>query len=265
MRTIRGLFCCLLACVFAAPFPLPRDADAANSPAEAITTEELRQHPYMELGNGDRTIPRNQTEADSLNSRPWNSLITEALLRDREAVAFRQEVIPPEVLSEVLRVLTPNVSLSNWRVVVIRETPTRLRLLESMQEAYRRLGREQWARAMERWKVAPVLLAFCMPTAMKPFDGLAPEVVRPMALIELGVGVQGLMVAGRAHGLETHWIASALLLKNEIRTILEIPDDYELVFFGVLGYPSEEVKREFPPTKEICFADKWNKPLDDEK
>ncbi len=64
----------------------------------------------------------------------------------------------------------------------------------------------------------------------------------------------------RAYGVETRWIAGALVVSSEIDEELKVRDD-ELVFFVVAGYPGEEVVQRFPPLHEVCYSNVWGKPL----
>ena len=52
------------------------------------------------------------------------------------------------------------------------------------------------------------------------------------------MGAQSLALVARAYGLETHWIASALLVDEAIESELKIPRGYELAFFGMVGFAS---------------------------
>ena len=45
-----------------------------------------------------------------------------------------------------------------------------------------------------------------------------------------------------------------------MRTVLGIPEDYELVHFGIMGYPREEVDVTFPQLSNVSFADRWANP-----
>lgn len=42
-----------------------------------------------------------------------------------------------------------------------------------------------------------------------------------------------------------------------MRAALGIPEDYELVHFGIMGYPKEEVEVTFLKLSDMSFANKW--------
>ncbi len=184
-----------------------------------------------------------------------SQFLTDLILHPKEAVAFYQKEIPAGKLDTILRAVTPYASVAKWKLVAVREKSNRLKILETMQDEFRKLGRGKWADTMERWKPAPVIFAFCVPETVDDFGGIPGETIYPIALIELGMGIQSLILTARAHGIETHWIAGALLIKDSIGQILKIPNYYELGFFGVAGYPKEEVTVEFPATDDLCFKE----------
>ncbi len=41
-----------------------------------------------------------------------------------------------------------------------------------------------------------------------------------------------------------------------VRVALGIPEDYELVHFGIMGYPKEEVEVTFPELSDVSFANR---------
>ena len=87
--------------------------------------------------------------------------------------------------------------------------------------------------------------------------------MQPMTLIELGMGVQSLVLMGRVYGIETHWIASALIIDDILKENLLIPEEYDIVFFGVAGYPSQEVDLDFRQLNEVCSKETWGNPFGD--
>lgn len=75
------------------------------------------------------------------------------------------------------------------------------------------------------------------------------------------MAAQSLMTIARAYGVETHWIAGALVVSQEIKEALKIPEEYDLAFFAVLGYPSEEIVQKFPQLHDVCYAETLNRPF----
>jgi len=198
-------------------------------------------------------------ERSDLSSVASQRMIADLVFYDRGAIAFHERALHPGVLQTILNSLRPYASLCPWKIVVATDRDNRIRVLEAMQDGYRRLGRTGAAAIMERWKKAPVMLVFCMPRAVPAFGGVPPELMSGQACIELGAGVQSLILVARTYGVETHWIAGALLVEDDISTVLGIPDEYRVAFFGVAGYPSEEVSQPFPPLEELCYREHWSR------
>jgi len=44
--------------------------------------------------------------------------------------------------------------------------------------------------------------------------------------------------------------------------VLGIPRDHEIIYFGLMGYPDEEVAQKFPSLNEVSYAEKWGAPAD---
>jgi nitroreductase len=195
--------------------------------------------------------------ADKKENARLAEVISGLVLYSQGAVGFEKRSIPDGTLKMILKSVTPYSSLCKWKLVYVLNEENRRRTFEAMQEEYKKRGHVRWAETMNRWKTAPVMLVFCMPESVGEFMGVPEDVMRPMALIELGSGVQSIIITARAYGVETHWIASALMLDEIIKKQLHIPKDYEIVFFGVAGYPAETIPQNFPPLEEVCYSEKW--------
>jgi nitroreductase len=71
------------------------------------------------------------------------------------------------------------------------------------------------------------------------------------------MGIQNLALMARAYGVETHWIAGALLVGDAFRDALQIPATHDIAFFGVIGYPSEEIDQPIPDLGAVCDFGSW--------
>ncbi len=194
-------------------------------------------------------------------ARSRTHLISDLVLYQKGTVAFQSRPVPSEALEALLKAVTPSHFLSRWKLIVVKERSNRLKVLEAMQSGFRRLGRDDLSRAMERWKGAPLLLVFCMPKTVQSFGGVPSDMVRPQAHVELGEGAQGLMLVARAYGVETHWIAGALLVGPKINDVLNVPEEYDIVSFAVAGYPEKEIEQKYPPVQEVCYGEAWGKTI----
>ncbi|MFQ6104335.1 MAG: nitroreductase family protein [Candidatus Glassbacteria bacterium] len=185
------------------------------------------------------------------------NLIHDLVMEEEAAVDFHERPIPPNVLSNIVMAATPYTSLAQWRLIVVTQKSNRIRVLEAMKNGLMELGRSRLARMMERWEDAPALLVFCMPETVEAFGGIPPDLVRPQSLVELGMAIGSISLVARAYGVETHWIAGALLVNARIKDALGIPKAYDVAFFGIAGYPSEKVRQKFPTVHEIYHAESW--------
>lgn len=209
---------------------------------------------YPASARGKESDKMNIDDSSGVRGTPAG-IVKDLVLYPRTAVGFHEKPVPADTLKSILEAVTPYASLSHWKLITVQKKENRIRLLESMQAAYREQEKPRWAETMERWKHAPVILAFCMPEEDQDFGGVPADIMHPMALIELGMGVQSLILAARAHGIETHWIASALLIEDTVEAEIGVPDGYRLVFFGIAGYPNEEIEQPFTRLDEICIGD----------
>jgi len=77
-------------------------------------------------------------------------------------------------------------------------------------------------------------------------------------LVDVSIAFTHLILAARAEGLGTCWIGS--FNNEEIKRILSIPEEVNVVAITPLGYPKDEEFREPGPRKplsEIMSVDKF--------
>jgi nitroreductase len=124
----------------------------------------------------------------------------------------------------------------------------------------RKIGRSKDADWIERWKVAPLLIAFCQPKEFKPFQWVPGDFARIGEIHEIGSAVRSIELKALEHGIGLHGPIMGLLMpevNKGVRAALGIPEDYELVHFGIVGYPKEEVEITFPKLSDVSFANRW--------
>ncbi|MGI9950923.1 nitroreductase family protein [Moorellaceae bacterium AZ2] len=103
----------------------------------------------------------------------------------------------------------------------------------------------QWAKTLGG---APVAIVALTPAYGDP-------AVRKMNLESVSAAFAYLLLAATAEGLGTCWMTGPLRNEKEIRRILEIPDDKEIVAMTPLGYPDEEPAP--PPRKDQQEKIQW--------
>jgi len=136
-----------------------------------------------------------------------------------------------------------------WRFVVVRERAKEL--LDAMLDAWvadlrgdgftpeqiaRRTGRGDVLRA------APLLVVPCLVTT--GFAHTYPDVrrstsEREMFLVAMGAGVENFLVALAAEGLGSAWVSSTMFCKDVVRTVLDLPHDWDPMGTVAIGYAAE--------------------------
>ncbi len=179
------------------------------------------------------------------------------------AMSFQDKEIPPSVLEEILKAATSCTWLGRWKLVIITDKNQRVKVVKAWQEDLRKLGRLKDVDWIERWKIAPLLIAFCQPKDFEPFQWVPGDYARIGEIHEIGSAVRSIELKALDYGIGLHGPIMGLLIpevNRGVRAALGIPEDYELVHFGVMGYPKEEVEVTFPKLSDVSFLNKWGNP-----
>jgi hypothetical protein len=181
------------------------------------------------------------------------------LFYERGAMSFQAREIDPEILEKILKASTSCAWLGKWRLVSVSKRENIIRVVESWQGGLRKIGQNRDVEFVERWKKAPLLIAFCQPRKLDKFHFVAGDLVRIFSVQEMGTAVRSVELAALAHGIGLHGIMGILVpeVVEPINQVLGIPSDYEIVYFGLMGYPDEEVAQKFPTLDEVCYSEKW--------
>jgi nitroreductase len=178
-------------------------------------------------------------------------------------MSFQEKEIPPSILEQILKAATSCASLGRWKLLIIAEKDQRVKVVKAWQEDLKRIGRLKDVDWIERWKVAPLFIAFCQPKDFKPFQWVPGEYARIGEIHEIGSAVRSIELKALGHGIGLHGPIMGLLMpevNKGVRAALGIPEDYELAHFGIMGYPEEEVEVTFPQLSDVSFANKWGNP-----
>ena len=105
----------------------------------------------------------------------------------------------------------------------------------------------------------PLFVAFCQPKALGDFGWVPSEYARTYAIQEVGTAVRSLELKALELGIGLHGIMGLLYPKvgDGLKAAVGIPEDQELVFFGILGYPDETVEQKFPNLSDVCYFEGW--------
>lgn len=175
------------------------------------------------------------------------------------AMSFREKEIPPETVKEILNASTTCAWLGRWKLLSVTEKERRVKVVETWQDSLRMMGRLKDVEFIERWKLAPLFVLFCLPKDFKPYGWVPAEYARVYAIKEVGTAVKSMELKGLEHGIGLHGIMGLLIpsVSDGVKAVLGIPDDQELVYFGIMGYPKEEVKVEFPKLEDVSYSEAW--------
>ncbi len=178
-------------------------------------------------------------------------------------MSFQEKEIPSSVLEEILRAATSCTWLGRWKLLIITDKSQRAKVVKAWQEDLKKMGRLKDVDWIERWKAAPLFIVFCQPKDFKPFQWVPGEYARIGEIHEIGSAVRSIELKALEHGIGLHGPIMGLLMpevNRGLRAALEIPEDYELVHFGIMGYPKEEVEVTFPQLSDVSFANRWSHP-----
>ncbi len=168
------------------------------------------------------------------------------VIRTRRSIrSFKPDLIPDEVLNRILEAVRIAPSGSNrqpWKFIVVKDEALKKRLVPACQN--QRFIAE-----------APVIIAACGGNIRWNRGGYMGEM---SMLVDVSIAFTHLILAARAEGLGTCWIGA--FNNDEVKKVLNIPEDMNVVAVTPLGYPKEEAFTEPGPRKslaEIVSTDKF--------
>ncbi len=164
------------------------------------------------------------------------------LIQQRVSVRkFEDRTVEDEKLLRVLDAARMAPSARNrqaWKFIVVREPSMRQKMMKA-------------ANNQQHVGEAPVIIACC---------GLDPEYHmrcgQPADPIDLAIAIDHMTLAAAEAGLGTCWIGS--FFQDEVRQLLQIPDNVRIVELLLLGYPSGRInKTPRKPLDQIVCFERW--------
>jgi len=167
------------------------------------------------------------------------------VIRTRRSIrSFKPDPIPDEVLSRVLEAVRIAPSGSNrqpWKFIVVKDEALKKHLVPACHN--QRFIAE-----------APAIIVACGSDIRWNRGGYMGQM---SMLVDVSIAFTHLILAARVEGLGTCWIGD--FNNDEVKKVLDIPEDMNVVAVTPLGYPKEEAFTEPGPRKplaEIVSTDK---------
>jgi coenzyme F420-0:L-glutamate ligase/coenzyme F420-1:gamma-L-glutamate ligase len=134
-----------------------------------------------------------------------------------------------------------------WRFVLLEDESTRIRLLDAMLDAWvadlRSDGFDEAAiaRRIARGEVlrkAPYLVVPCLvPDGAHPYpDERRAAAETAMFLLAMGAGIENLLIALAIEGLGSAWVSSTLFCGDVVRSVLDLPPDWQPMGSVAVGH-----------------------------
>jgi len=165
------------------------------------------------------------------------------VIRTRKSVRdWTEKEVPEEILNRVLEAgrLAPSArNRQEWRFVVVQCSKTKKKLVEA-------------CRGQKFVGEAPVVIACCAKT-----DNHIMSCGQPCYTIDVSIAIDHMSLAATAEGLGSCWIGA--FYEDQVKSILNIPDEIRVVELLVLGYSPDMsvVEKDRLPLKELVHYEQW--------
>ncbi|BCI59837.1 nitroreductase family protein [Solibaculum mannosilyticum] len=167
--------------------------------------------------------------------------VMHAILERRSIRRYQNRPIEQPVLNKVLEAgrLAPSArNQQDWRFVVVKDPDLRAKMVDAC--------------CGQRFiQDAPVHLVVCANNVRDMACG------QPARTVDCSIALSFMMLEAMECGLGTCWLGS--FDNQAVKTLLRIPDDYQVVAVTPLGYPDEQVDAR--PRKAldqvVAYDDQW--------
>ncbi len=168
--------------------------------------------------------------------------VYEAIRKRKSVRSFLDRPVEEEKLDRVLEAarLAPSArNVQEWRFIVVTDPGLRRRLIPA-------------AAGQSFVGEAPVVIVGCAET-----DEHVMRCGEKSYPIDVAIAMEHIALAAAAEGLGTCWIGA--FYQDQVKMVLDIPDDVKVVELMPLGYPSDmsETEKKRKPADEIIHRDQW--------
>ena len=156
------------------------------------------------------------------------------IIKGRRSIRkYKARDVPDDILAQVLEAIRWAPSWTNcqcWEVVVVRDQSVK----EQLQNTFPPKGNPAYKAIVQ----APVLLALCAKTRVSGYyKDLETTKYGDWMMYDLGLATQNLCLMAHHLGLGT--VIAGLFDHERAKTVVNVPDGYELVTLIPLGYPAK--------------------------
>jgi nitroreductase len=167
-------------------------------------------------------------------------------IRERTSIrSYRADAVEEDKIQRILdaaRLAPSGKNGQPWTFIVVKNEETRRRLVPACKNQ---------AFIAE----APVVIAACghEELAYQKMGGYWNSMP-----LDIGIALEHLMLAAASEGLGTCWIGA--FIEEQVREILDVPDDVKIVALTPIGYPAvEKTHRPRKSLSEIVMHEKWER------
>ncbi len=205
----------------------------------------------------------------------------ERLIRSRRSIRrWKQDDVPDELLKKAVELASwaPNGgNYQGWRFIVVKNKEVIKEMADAVQAAADTIASwpeaKSWEEDVKRYqrntsffRNAPVCIGIFISEyrsvmdkvlmAREPIDPTASRIMgfrrtAPTAIQSASAAVATMLLAFHQMGLGAIWLASPLMAKKEIETILKVPAEMALVCLIAVGYPDESPQKDRKPVEQV--------------
>lgn len=205
----------------------------------------------------------------------------ERLIKSRRSIRkWKPDEAPDELLKKAVELATwaPNGgNYQGWHFVIVKSRETIKKMADAVQSAVDTIASwpeaKPWEEDVNRYqnnasfyRNAPAVIGIFISEyrsvldkvllAREPHDPIASRIMgfrrtAPTAIQSASAAATTMLLALHQMGLGAIWLASPLMAKKEIETILKVPPEMNLVCLIAAGYPDESPQKERKSVKEV--------------
>ncbi len=210
-------------------------------------------------------VENKKSKWSELESHPALKVIKER----RSVRRYEDKDIDPFLIEEILHMASWAPSADNdqpWKFVIVKNKETKTQIFDlfiaRMKNYYKKRG-VPVDRIKSFWSghfTAPVFIFAFIHSQKEETDGEFREIEKIWNIQSVSNACQNILLAAKAMKLGSCWMGALLVIESEIKNLLHIPEDVQLMTVIALGYPAEKpLPRPRKSLSEIAYYEQWGK------